>query len=698
MNLGVLNTIIAVVIVLLVLSLIVQAIQGLLKKLFKLKSKQIVGSLEDLYEQALADTPAPTLPVSCRASSFKLGKTVVVGWLKAFQAFVGKLLRRKGAGVPAVRTPAQQFTDQIVGEFTSIGRSTRWGNPVLDSLSKDDLLKIMAKLDSEGFLPDYVTKFQTMVDELNALKAAIEALSNNAILTGSASAKLAEIRMVLAPLFYDVQAILEGDKVKPNVLLGDLLRLGNLKLTRVPELLNDAQQAITQEIEVANQSNLTDRVKALNELSVELAKIAVLIGNLSQKFDNAVAPLRIKLTQVGNWYDTVMQSFDERYARSMKTWAVIISIVVVILLNANFFNVYRSLSKDQFQSNLIVQSGQKVLDAANKATATPTPAPANSTAASKPTPAQTPVATPAPTADTAPPVQIADGSTATPNPSSAPSATPLATTPSTVASNASANRKTETTASPSPAAQPSPTPVNIKKEAEEMKQNIDLYVNMYENFGFSPLSAEQARDWLWSTGVWTGIWAPQHSSTARNATPGASPEAASAGSAPALRAATPAPSPSPSPSYSTGFWGFTITRNEKGVPLTAPLAIYTRDEKGNILRPAISLRKPIAADCSEIDYEGNSITYDGYALDNGGTAVSCSPDWRPMTFWEWWASRKHDASVIFGWAIMVLLLSVGAPFWQDALESLFGVKNLLRQKSGTQNIEKESGAGQPKQS
>jgi hypothetical protein len=44
-----------------------------------------------------------------------------------------------------------------------------------------------------------------------------------------------------------------------------------------------------------------------------------------------------------------------------------------------------------------------------------------------------------------------------------------------------------------------------------------------------------------------------------------------------------------------------------------------------------------------------------------------------------------------------LLLSVGAPFWQDFLESLFGVKNVLRKKSETQNVEQKPGAGQPKQ-
>jgi len=49
---------------------------------------------------------------------------------------------------------------------------------------------------------------------------------------------------------------------------------------------------------------------------------------------------------------------------------------------------------------------------------------------------------------------------------------------------------------------------------------------------------------------------------------------------------------------------------------------------------------------------------------------------------------------LLGWFIMTMLLSVGAPFWQDVLESLFGLKNKLRQDSGTQNVEDKSGKGQ----
>ena len=525
MNLGILNTIIAMVVVLLLLSLIVQSVQMFLKKLLKLKSRQIVESLEDLYEQALSQTTTGGAPP---------------------------------ANTKDAQSPAKQFSATILEEFRSIGRESKWGNAILDSLSKEDLLKIMAKLESEKFVPDYVTKFQAMYDELDTLGKAIDALASNTKLTGAASAKLAQIRVILSPIFNDVRGILDGGKVKPKVLFGDLLRLGRLKLVGVPELLSEAQEAITQEIQVAssNPALVTD----LRGLSSQLAGLAALIGNLSQKFDEAIAPLRIKLEQVETWYDTVMQSFDERYARHMRSVALYISIVLVVLLNANFFNVYSNLSKNEVQTNLIVQNGQKVLDASRKANPSDTP---------------TPSPTPAPKTTTTT-TAISDGSSPTPT--------------------------------PTPAASPSPT-VDIAKDVKETKENIDTLVNTYQQFGFSPLSMDQVEAWVTSL----------------------------------LRQKT-------------------ISRNEKGVPLN-------------------KAGEPITSDCHE---------------QNTTDQTSCTPLLRNQTNREWWASRRQDVATIFGWTIMVLLLSVGAPFWQDTLESLFGIKNLLRQKTGTQNIETQSGAGQPK--
>ncbi|MCM3874336.1 MAG: OadG family protein [Pyrinomonadaceae bacterium] len=538
MNLGILNTVIAMVIVFLVLSLIVQSVQMFVKKILKLKSNQIIDSLEDLYEQAIETTTVTPAPTAANGN----------------------------------KSPAKVFTDRVVGEFKKIGRVTYFGNPVLDSLSKEDLFKIMAKLESENFVPDYAKRFQALVDELNNLRKAIETLAANNVVKGVASAKLAEIRAVLAPIFNDVQSIVDGgSKVKARVLFGDLLRLGKLKPGGVLELLTEAQKAITSEIEVASKTD-PGSVGALQSLSNELSKIATLIGGLSQKFDDAFAPLRGKLEQVETWYDTVMQGFDERYTRHMKTVALCISIVVVIVLNANFFKVYSSLSTNEVKRNLVLESGEKVLDAARKANPTP-----------KPTPKPGPSPDPSPAA----PANVAEGAQTSSSP----------------------------TPTPTPSPSPSPTP-DIKKLVDETQQDIDVYLSSYQEFGFAPLTVDDVNSWFWS------------------------------------------------------IWKSTLLRNEKGVPVN----------EHNL---------PIPSDCREQDKDGRDIAIDG-------KRVICTAAWRAQTWAEWRASRRHDVFVLFGWTIMVLLLSVGAPFWQDTLESLFGVKNLLRQKSGTQNIETQSGTGQTK--
>jgi hypothetical protein len=509
MDLGILNTVIALVIVLLVLSLLVQAVQTLIKKLLKLKSKQIEGSLKDLYEQAIAGTATTNGPPAAAAA----------------------------AGSANAPSAAEVFTGKVLDEFKKIGRVTLFGNPVLDSLSKEDLFKVMGKLESQEFFPDYVTKFQVLCDQIIALRQAIEALTNNAMLRGAASSRLAEMRSILAPIFNNVQAILDGTAVKPNVMFADLLRLGKLDVRGILKLLDEAQTAIAQEKEIATQSGATGEVAQLQNLSDELTRVAKLIGDLSQKFDDAVSPLRGKLEQVEIWFDTVTQSFDERYARNMRTASILISIVIVIVLNASFFRVYKSISTNEVQRSLIVESGPAVLERARQAR------------------------------DQADP------------------------------------RTPQTAPAPDPAVTPSPeaSPVNVKEEIEKSRQEMAVLTSTYEGFGFSPLSLQQIDSFFWSIP------------------------------------------------------GYTVLRNDKGVVLD-------------------TAKKEIAADCRD-----------------------CKPAWRRQTGSEWWASRRGDVVTLVGWAIMVMLLSVGAPFWQDTLESLFGIKNLLRQKSGTQNIETQSGTGQPKE-
>ncbi len=540
MDLGILNTIIALVVVLLVLSLLVQAIQTLLKKLLKLKSRQIEDSLKDLYEQVVS-TPLPAnasganLPVLSRTSLL---------------AKVWAWIRRK----PLLTTQADDFKDKVLEQFKSIGRKTLFGNAVLDSLSKGDLFKVMGKLESEDFLPDYVVKFQLLCNRVNDLRKAIDAITDDPALRGAAGTKFAEIRSILAPIFNNVAAILDGEQVKSKVLFADLIQLSRLDVHALLELLDKAQEANRKETELAVAAGNTGEVAALQKLSDAMAQVAKLIGDLSQKFVDAVSPLRNKIDQVELWFDTVTQSFDERYARHMRTVSIIISILVVVFLNANFFQVYKSLSQNEIQRNMIADAGVGVLaelkkanDASAQPAASPSPRPAANPAAAR-----------------------AAAATATP------------------------------AASPSPDASPTP---NTVAELRKNLQEIDSLVGTYEGFGFKPLSLEQFKAFLWSTGIWT---------------------------------------------------------------------------------------KPFADDNNNHSWAGMNFSKE---VKDGKEIVH----WQAQNGEEWWQDRKQNVVTLVGWAIMVMLLSVGAPFWQDVLESLFGIKNLLRQKSGTQNIESKSGAGQPKE-
>lgn len=551
MDLGILNTVIAMVIVLLVLSLLVQSVQMLLKKILKLKSKQIEDSLKDLFDQAIAEaTPPQQAANGNNPAAGPASREGVVTAIcnRARVAVVGRS--------DVASAGAENFTRKVLDEFKKIGRVTKYGTPVLESLSKEDLFKVMAKFESEEFFPDYAERFKEVCKQIIALRTAVETISGNEGLRGSASAKLAQIRAVMAPIFNNVEAILDGEQVRPKVLFADLLRLRQLDINSVLNLLDEAQQAITEERNVAAQAG--QDLAPLDAISKALAEIAELIGELSKKFDEAVSPLRRKLEQVEVWFDTVTQSFDERYARHMRTVSLYISIVIVVLLNANFFQIYRTLSSNEVQRNLVTEAGAAIVDRAKQAQAAATPA-----------------------------------------------ASPNATT--------------------------SPTP-DMKEQIEESRQAIQSLVETYEGFGFSPLTGEQFNAFLWSIGGWTALFAD--------------------------------------PYGNPGWWGFRPARNDKGLIVNAD----------NI---------PIPPNCQEKDKNGNAILVDGKAM-------RCEPAWVGQNAGEWWQSRKGDVVTLFGWAIMVMLLSVGAPFWQDTLESLFGIKNLLRQKSGTQNIETQSGAGQPK--
>lgn len=273
------------------------------------------------------------------------------------------------------------------------------------------------------------------------------------------------------------------------------------------------------------------------------------------------------LDEVRTWFDTVMQSFEERYTRHMKSVAVCISVVVVIYLNANFFRIYRDFSRASIEQKArIAGAGENLL------------------ATLKEQRAQTDSVSP-----TASPESL-------PQSSASPSPQPPA------------GEDAQESATP--------TPQKLKQELEEERRALVGYIEDYKSLGLSPLTLDQTLNWFHSV------------------------------------------------------WGKTLLRNADGLPVN----------KSNL---------PVSDDCVQVDMDGKPL------LDSNGQPRDCERVLRPMTWQEWRASRRQDASGLLGWGVMALLLSVGAPFWQDALESLFGIKNLLRKQSNTKNVEEEKG-GQPR--
>ena len=234
-------------------------------------------------------------------------------------------------------------------------------------------------------------------------------------------------------------------------------------------------------------SEIKDEFKKLGRVSFLLKK--PMIDSLAKddliKILDKIGSGALK-QEVGDWFETVMQGFEERYTRHMKTVAIVVSIVVVVFLNASFFEVYHNISTSDVMRNALIQKREEVQK------------------------------------------QLKDQSAGLQNQQGSQS--------------------------------------NGEQLKSELNQ-LQKYLDEYQGFGFTPLRPAQISDFFGAHGSWEGIPAGQR--------------------------------------------------------------------------------------------------------------------------------FAHAIKMLGGWAIMVMLLSVGAPFWQDALESLFGIKNLLRKRSDTQNVEDRGGQPKP---
>jgi hypothetical protein len=497
LNLDTLDTLIAIVVVLLTLSLVVQAIQAALKKLLKLKSRQLEESLLDLFETVF-NPVAKTVGDATARSQQEEEKAKIT---ERSRMATLQIISRNSSPADAASEQVKTIFTAVMDEFKEIGRVASSGKNMLESISKADLMKILQKVGPDNLRSGSINKLKSACDQFTQLKTTLESEEFNQ-LSGEVSVKFAKLREALSPLLNDLQCFFTSPTgFNANLLLADVLNLRAIKATDVLDLLAELQQSIQVELD----KKPAEPNEALKQIQKKLNDIAQLFTESTLKIDEAIAPLRVKLREVENWYDTVMQSFEERYSRGMKTYALVLSFIVVVAMNANIFNVYDYIAHDAEARAAIIASGADVMKryqeqlAAAKSEATP------------------------------------------------------AGSPEQAASEAQQQKLSEL----------------IKEEMGKIQSNADVYAK----FGFR-------------------------------------------------------------------------TFNDEFKTFTPPSGEQTAAQKQKYLP-------------------------------------------------KWGGKFGHGLRMLLGWLIMTALLSLGAPFWHDTLETLFGVKNLLRKRSDIKNVETKAGAGNP---
>lgn len=463
LNLDILDKMIAVVVVLLGLTLFVQSLQALLKKMLKLKSLQLDQALTHLFQYALD----------------KGELTDKFGVLDNLP-LIRNLLPRSH---PADRDPqVKALYNAVTTELRRVGRLTWTGKLMLDSIARDDLIKIIGKVPAsemiEKLFPDSHVKVSVIQSQVKSLADAIDDLykDSDGILSGE---ELAPIEKLVT----DLRSVLASRTPDSPLLVSDVVDLRQVNLDELVEALHTAGAQLAQaQLKAESEPAFSAAAKVLSEAREAATGLAASVAALKKQ----ITSVRGIVSKVDNWFGTVMQSFDERYARAMRSTTLVISALVVIVLNANIIDIYRAVATNDARRALVLQTAEQYRRAQEQA------------AAGQPT-----------------------------------------------------------------------GPETAAKLYQEGKDLINQNINDYTGLGLSgPTWVAQVYHWVKGDGDFTNM-----------------------------------------------SWGERI---------------------------AIAAKRAL------------------------------------------------------GWLIMILLLSAGAPFWQDTLESMFGLKNLLRQKSGTGNVEASSGAGQPK--
>ena len=311
LDLGVLDNVIGVIVVILLLSMVVQSIQTFVKKLSNFKSKQIKKSLENLFAQTSASAP------------------------------------------PQGAATAQAVLDH----FANLGRVTALNKNAVESISKADLTKVVATIEGNAYLPAKTKEtLTTLLGTVQEAQGAIDALGNTPM-PSEALAKLAELRTVVAPmLVHAAQVIDKEGKVKAELIVNDVAAFRDAATNTIVRLATELQQTI------ASTAAAAPANAVLQEAAKAASTLASAAANIHAHTTEFGARLRERLDAIEAWYDPIMQGFEERYARHMKTWAFILSAIITVMVDANLPRLYKRMATDEVSKGRVLDEAKAIQD------------------------------------------------------------------------------------------------------------------------------------------------------------------------------------------------------------------------------------------------------------------------------------------------------------------------------------------------
>jgi hypothetical protein len=315
-DLGVLDNVIGVVVVILLLSMVVQSLQGFIKKLLKFKSRQIEQSLKLLLEKAAATAPP------------KGGATA----------------------------------EDVLEHFKGMGRVTAMNTHAVESIAKKDLSKVVATIEASTILPEKSKEAVTaFLKSFQEAQQAILALAN-VQLPDPLVAKIAELRQKVVPLVAHVKPLLDdAGSIRPEVIVKDVIALREFPAADVMKIVTELQSQIDQAA-AADRSNAVLQSAALHASNLTHAA-----ADLNARLSAAIARIRERIDTIETWYDTVMQGFEERYARHMRTWGFIISLVVAVAMNADLAHIYKRMATDDVSKQILLSQFKSIPKAQDSA-------------------------------------------------------------------------------------------------------------------------------------------------------------------------------------------------------------------------------------------------------------------------------------------------------------------------------------------